>query len=117
MDGPSLITFTIGEIPKLVDDILKTADLAMDDLAYLLFHQATFKMLDQLQQALEVDSQKMPIRLERLGNTVSSTIPILINQMRKEGNMTPNMKNLLVGFGVGWSWSGCVWQDVLQERL
>jgi 3-oxoacyl-[acyl-carrier-protein] synthase-3 len=49
---------------------------------------------------------------QNFGNTVSSTLPILINQMRERGDMTPEMKNLLVGFGVGWSWAGCVWQDV-----
>jgi len=32
--------------------------------------------------------------------------------MRSRGDMTPEMKNMLVGFGVGWSWAGCVWQDV-----
>ena len=32
------------------------------------------------------------------------------------GDMSPEMKNLLVGFGVGWSWAGCVWQDVAQPK-
>jgi len=114
MDGPSLITFTIGEIPHLVADVLKSAELTMEDMDYFLFHQATLKMLDQLKLKMEIDPAKMPIKLERLGNTVSSTIPILIQQMRDEGNMTSEMKNLLVGFGVGWSWSGCVWQDIIQ---
>ena len=71
-------------------------------------------MLSQLQQALEVDEAKVPILLQDIGNTVSSTLPILIHQMRERGDMTPAMKNLLVGFGVGWSWAGCVWQDIAQ---
>ncbi len=114
MDGPALITFTVGAVPSLIDDILATAGKSIDDIDYLLLHQATLKMLAQLQQALEVDEAKVPILLQNIGNTVSSTLPILIQQMRERGDLTPEMHNLLIGFGVGWSWAGCVWQDVLQ---
>ena len=116
MDGPALINFTIGSIPGLIDDVLSGASLSMDEIDFLLFHQATLKMLSQLQQALEVEESKVPILLQDIGNTVSSTIPILIQQMRDRGDLTPEMNNLLVGFGVGWSWAGCAWQDTAQPK-
>jgi 3-oxoacyl-[acyl-carrier-protein] synthase-3 len=112
MDGPALINFTVGQIPGMLQEVLKDANITSEDVGYYLFHQATYKMLSQLQQVMEVDEAKVPILLRDLGNTVSSTLPILINQMRSRGDMTPEMKNMLVGFGVGWSWAGCVWQDV-----
>ena len=49
----------------------------------------------------------MPIVLQDCGNTVSSTIPIVIGALRTSGRLTPHAKNMLVGFGVGWSWAGC----------
>ena len=111
MDGPGLINFTIGSIPPFMDEIMSAAGLTKSDVGYYLFHQATYKMLSQLQLALEVEEEKVPILLQDFGNTVSSTIPILINQMRDKG-MSSELKNLMVGFGVGWSWAGCVWQDI-----
>ncbi len=116
MDGPALINFTVGAIPDLLKEILPLAEMTMDDVGFFLFHQATYKMLSQLQQVLGVDEDKVPILLQNFGNTVSSTLPILINQMRERGDMPPEMRNLLVGFGVGWSWAGCVWQDVAQPK-
>ena len=113
MDGPSLISFTIGKIPETLDNILSSAGVAKDEIAYYLFHQATFKMLDQLRTVLQIEESKLPIRLSDIGNTVSSTLPILIQQMRDSHELNRSQKNLLVGFGVGWSWAGCVWQDVL----
>ncbi len=113
MDGPSLINFTVGKIPETVDAILAAAKVSKEQIKYYLFHQATFKMLDQLRQTLELEDERLPIRIENIGNTVSSTLPILIQQMRESGELTAAEKNLLVGFGVGWSWAGCVWQDVL----
>ena len=115
MDGPALINFTIGSIPDLLKDIMAEAGITKDDVGFYLFHQATFKMLSQLQQTLEVEESRVPILLRDLGNTVSSTLPILIQQMRDKGEMPAEMKNLLVGFGVGWSWAGCVWNDVWQK--
>ncbi len=86
------------------------------DVHLYLFHQATRKMLEQLQIRLELNDDQLPIRLENCGNTVSSTLPILINDMRTEQKIDPDRDNLLIGFGVGWSWAGCVWRDTWLRR-
>jgi 3-oxoacyl-[acyl-carrier-protein] synthase-3 len=116
MDGPSLINFTIDAVPRLVEEILARTNLTADDIDLFVFHQATRKMLEQLQQRLHINDTRLPIRLADVGNTVSATIPILIDQLRREGRMTAEKKNLMVGFGVGWSWAGCVWQDIWMDQ-
>ncbi len=111
MDGPSLIHFTVAAIPVLVDKILTAAEATREEIDYFLFHQATYKLLSQLQHRMGLDDETMPIMLKDCGNTVSSTIPIVIDRMRRSGKLTPGKQNLLVGFGVGWSWAGCVWRE------
>ncbi|MBA2115041.1 ketoacyl-ACP synthase III [Bremerella alba] len=111
MDGPALINFTVGAIPELVRNIFSAAGIPKSDVKLYLFHQATRKMLEQLQEALEIDSDRMPIALETVGNTVSATIPLMIHDLRKQNRLTKGAKHLLVGFGVGWSWGGCIWHD------
>jgi 3-oxoacyl-[acyl-carrier-protein] synthase-3 len=111
MDGPSLINFTVAAIPTLVTNILAAAKLTDADIDLYLFHQATLKMLDQLRERLGISNQRLPIVLEHVGNTVSSTIPILIDTLRNDGRLKRGMKNMLVGFGVGWSWAGCMWRE------
>ena len=69
-----------------------------------------------LQQRINVDDSRMPVRLEDVGNTVSSTIPILIENLRNSGELTPDLKTIMLGFGVGWSWAGCLWQDILGQE-
>ncbi len=115
MDGPSLINFTVGKVPDLVTQILESASLQRDDIETMLFHQATRKMLEQLIQVLDIDPARLPIRLQDVGNTVSSTLPILIHQLRSSGELSAARQHMLIGFGVGWSWAGCVWQDVWQS--
>ena len=110
MDGQSLMDFTVVAIPDLIRSILEKSQLSFDQIQQLLMHQATRKMLEMLQQALQVDDNRLPIRLANRGNTVSSTLPILIDDLRSEGVLGPGQKHLLIGFGVGWSWAGCVWK-------
>ncbi|MFK7736737.1 MAG: ketoacyl-ACP synthase III [Pirellulaceae bacterium] len=111
MDGPSLLNFTIVAVPKLIEEVLKASGTEEEQIQFYLLHQATRKMLEQLQTRLGVDEEKLPIRLEHCGNTVSSTLPILISQLRESGELTPGTQSLLIGFGVGWSWAGCSWQE------
>ena len=109
MDGPSLMNFTVGAVPQVVEQILHDADMKRDQIQFYLLHQATLKMLQQLQQRLGLTDDQLPICLENCGNTVSSTLPILVSQMRSQNRLQTGDHHLLIGFGVGWSWAGCVW--------
>ena len=92
MDGPSLISFTVGAIPDVLETIITRAELTMDDIHLFLFHQATLKMLSLLRQRIDVAEERLPICLENIGNTVSSTLPILIHQMRAQSRLRPTRK-------------------------
>ena len=116
MDGPSLINFTVDAVPRLVDEILEANKLKDADIGKYLMHQATWKMLDQLRSRMGVEQSRLPIELAEVGNTVSCTIPILIEGLRKKGQLDEKSVNMLVGFGVGLSWAGCLWRDQYADR-
>lgn len=117
MDGPELINFTLAAVPDLAQQVLRAANVPAAKVDYYLFHQATRKMLEKLQEKLDVDEHRLPISLESCGNTVSSTIPILIQEMRQAGKVRPGTLSMLVGFGVGWSWAGCLWTETWSPKL
>ncbi len=114
MDGPSLINFTVEAVPRLVAEILAANGLSEPQIRYFLMHQATWKMLDQLRSRMNIAPERLPIELADIGNTVSCTLPILIDRMRNQGKLDAEAVNMLVGFGVGLSWAGCLWRDVWQ---
>ena len=111
MDGPSLISFAVAAIPQLVQDVLDKAQLQFEDIDLFILHQATRKMLEQIQERLDVGDDKLPISMDMVGNTVSATIPILIDELRHENKLKTPGTNMLIGFGVGWSWAGCIWKS------
>lgn len=111
MDGPSLVTATLERIPPMMDELLAKAKLSRADIDYFLMHQATLLMLDRLRAQLQVGEDRMPTVIEQYGNTVSSTIPIVIHDLRRRGLLRPGTRSMLVGFGVGFSWSGAIWTE------
>lgn len=111
MDGPSLINFTVSAVPQLLDKVINGSNIRRDEVQLYLFHQATLKMLEQLRERLAIPESQFPIVMEHCGNTVSSTLPIVIDALRNDGRLAPGVQSMLVGFGVGWSWAGCLWRE------
>ena len=114
MDGPEIVKFTLDVVPPMIDRVLETARWTRDDVELYLMHQATYFMLDHLRERLAMSFEKIPLALNDYGNTVSSTLPILIHDLRAEGRLKLGTQTMLIGFGVGLSWAGCVWTESWQ---
>jgi 3-oxoacyl-[acyl-carrier-protein] synthase-3 len=108
MNGPEIFNFTIKAIPPLFDSIMKANNLTMDDINYVIFHQANKYMLDYLRQKLKIPSEKFFLDMADTGNTVSATIPIGLKKSLDHGRLNPGDLVLLCGFGVGYSWGATI---------
>jgi len=116
MDGPELVKFTLEVVPPLVDRLLASARWSRDRVDMYLMHQATTFMLEHLRSRLKLSEEQVPEALREYGNTVSSTIPLLVHDLRESGRLRPGKNTLLIGFGVGFSWAGCVWTETWEAR-
>jgi 3-oxoacyl-[acyl-carrier-protein] synthase-3 len=108
MNGAEVFSFTLREVPAAIDALLDKAGLARDDVDYFVLHQANRFMLDTLRKKIGIAPEKMPLHLEDVGNTVSSTIPLALIRMRDAGQLGPGKRLMLVGFGVGYSWAATI---------
>ena len=116
MDGPELVKFTLAVVPPLVERVVSGAKWTRDDVDLYLMHQATTFILDHLRTRLDLLPEQVPVALEEYGNTVSSTLSVLIHDLRLRGQLRPGKRTLLIGFGVGLSWAGCAWTETWQPR-
>jgi 3-oxoacyl-[acyl-carrier-protein] synthase-3 len=116
MDGPDLIFFTLETVPALIADVLKRTGTRAEEIDIYLMHQPTRMLLERLRETLKIDERKMPMVLDGCGNTVSSTIPIVIGELRKQGRLKPGALTMMIGFGVGLSWAGCLWRETWDGR-
>ena len=116
MDGPALVKFTLDVVPPMIERLLADSRWTRDDVDMYLMHQATSFVLEHLRAQLKLDDEKTPEALEEYGNTVSSTLPVLMDELRRSGRLRPGKQTLLIGFGVGLSWAGCTWIETWQAR-
>ena len=104
MHGGNVFNFTADVVPDMVEKLLSKSGLQQDDVDLWVFHQANKYMINYLRKLLDIDKEKFYIFMEKVGNTVSSTIPIALCEARKEDKLHGHV--LLAGFGVGLSWGG-----------
>ena len=108
MSGPEIFNFTIENIPLVISKTLAKNNLAMEEIDYVIFHQANKFMLNYLRKKVKIPKEKFYINMTETGNTVSSTIPIALKDSIDKKVVKKGDKVLLVGFGVGYSWGGVV---------
>ncbi len=105
MDGGEVFTFTLREVPRLVAAILADADMTGDSVDAYLLHQANRFMLRHIGKKIgATDTDRLPINIDRYGNTSSATIPLLLADDMAQRLTTGAETLMLVGFGVGLSW-------------
>lgn len=106
MNGTEIFNFTLKAVPELLSDTLEKNELSQDDISYFVLHQANRFMLDFLKKKLRIPNEKFCYCMEKTGNTVSSTVPIALFESDKAGLLNGNI--FIAGFGVGYSWAGCI---------
>lgn len=108
MNGAEIFTFTQHNVPIVVAETLQVNQLQKDDIDLFVFHQANKYMLNFLRKKMKIDETHFYIDMSKVGNTVSSSIPLAMDSAMRKGVLRGGMRVLLSGFGVGYSWGGCV---------
>jgi 3-oxoacyl-[acyl-carrier-protein] synthase-3 len=105
MHGGDVLSFSLREVPRAIYALCGKDGIEIDDYDALVLHQANKFMLDSLQKKLAVSAEKIPRYFEDVGNTVSSTIPFVLERLWTTEGCSHPRRLMLVGFGVGLSWA------------
>mgnify|MGYP003774115501 FL=1 len=108
MNGPEIFNFTIKAVPVVVNQCLEKNKTNLDEINYVIFHQANLFMIEYLRKKIKIPKEKFYIDMLYTGNTVSATIPIALKNCIDSGVVKKGDKILLVGYGVGYSWGATI---------
>lgn len=107
MNGAGVFNFTLESVPVLVENTLaKNKIQGVTGVDWFVFHQANSFMLNHLRKKIGIEQESFLMHMQDCGNTVSSTLPIVLTEHRDK--FKKGEKALLAGFGVGYSWGGNV---------
>lgn len=104
MDGKKVYTAGTRYLPKVINETLKKAGLTIDDIDYLIPHQASMNMLKTLAQLIKLPFEKVKTNMDKYGNTAAASIPILLD----ENIFNRGDKLLLASIGSGWTYGAMI---------
>lgn len=104
MEGREVFNFVNGTMPGSFRAALGKAGLEIDQIDWFALHQGSAYMLQALARRAGIPSEKLLMNISEYGNTVSSSIPLLLEQLDREEDLT-GKRVLVSGFGVGLSWA------------
>ena len=101
MDGKEVFRFATRQIPDVINELLDASNMTIEDIDMFVLHQANIRIIENISKRLNADLDKFPSNVSKVGNTSSASIPILFDELRKEGKIVEGMKIILSGFGAG----------------
>jgi 3-oxoacyl-[acyl-carrier-protein] synthase III len=104
MDGRAVFKMASARMIEVAQALLKRNEVALDDVALVLMHQANKRINEYCQKAMGIPDDKVLHNIERYGNTTAATIPLLWDEAVRTGRLSPGDLVLLVAFGAGMSW-------------
>ncbi len=104
MDGQEVFKFAVRIIPKSVNKILDAVGVSKEEIKYYLLHQANRRIIEAAARRLKEPIEKFPMNLDHCANTSSATIPILLDEIHRDGMLKAGDKIILSGFGGGLTW-------------
>lgn len=104
MNGANVALFTFKVIPNFVNNFINLNSYNKKDFKYFLFHQASKFVCDNINQRLILNKDQIYNNYQKYGNTISSSIPLLLMDLFNKKLLKKSDQLILCGFGVGLSW-------------
>ncbi|HWL86257.1 MAG TPA: 3-oxoacyl-[acyl-carrier-protein] synthase III C-terminal domain-containing protein, partial [Polyangiaceae bacterium] len=106
MDGRELFRFAVTKLPKTARELCKEHNVGIDEIDWFLAHQANRRINEYIREQLGVPVEKLPSNIDRFGNTSAGTLPILIDEQMRAGNLKRGQLSKVLALGAGIHW-GC----------
>jgi 3-oxoacyl-[acyl-carrier-protein] synthase-3 len=108
MAGNEVFKFAIRVIPKATTEALAQSAHSIEDLRWLVPHQANKRIVDTIEERLGISEERVYCSLEWTGNTSAASIPLALDDLYTSGRLSPGDLLALVGFGAGLTWGAAV---------
>ncbi|MDP8948371.1 MAG: ketoacyl-ACP synthase III [Actinomycetota bacterium] len=102
-NGREVFKFAARIMPELVEKLLSRNNLALDDVQYIIPHQANARIIQTAARKMKVPEEKIVVNLDRFGNTSAASIPLSYPDIYEK--LEPGRHVITVGFGFGLTWA------------
>jgi 3-oxoacyl-[acyl-carrier-protein] synthase-3 len=112
MNGLATWKQAITNLPIVIKDVCKKADLQVEDIDFCVFHQANLNLIQYVMKKLKIPSEKTYTNVEEIGNTGSASIGIALSEAVDKGLIGSGSNVLLAGVGAGFNFGANIWKFI-----
>ena len=116
MNGRQVFKLAVQALEQVVRDTLDQTGWSLAEVDWVLVHQANARILEAVADRLEIPPEKMPMNIERTGNTSAASIPVLMDEWNRAGRLAPGDKILCAAFGAGLTWGAAALEWTAKPR-
>ena len=106
MDGRSVYNFAVRVLGEVVDELLSRNQLTIEDIDWIVPHQANSRIITAAARRLKIDQNKFFMNIEDYANTSAASIPIALREMEEQGLLQRGQRIMTIGFGAGLTYGG-----------
>ena len=106
MEGKKVYVFATDVIPRIIDDVTTKAGITLEEIDFLIPHQANIRMFDFIEKKSGIPREKLLLNLDRYGNTAAASVGLVLDENLRNGVIGKGKLVLMMGFGGGLSWGG-----------
>ncbi|AVH70129.1 beta-ketoacyl-ACP synthase III [Nostoc sp. 'Lobaria pulmonaria (5183) cyanobiont'] len=110
MNGKEVYRFAVQKVPEIIDKALFQANISVDQIDWLILHQANQRIIDAVAQRLNIPEHKVISNLAQYGNTSAASIPLALDEAVRQCKIKPNDIVATSGFGAGLTWGAAIFQ-------
>jgi 3-oxoacyl-[acyl-carrier-protein] synthase-3 len=110
MNGQEVYRFAVKRVPEVIEKALFRAELTVDQIDWLVLHQANQRILDAVAERLGIPSEKVISNMASYGNTSAASIPLALDEAVRRGDIKPGDVIATAGFGAGLTWGAAVFR-------
>ncbi len=103
MAGKEVYRYATRQLAESAQAALRDAGLGVDDVDQFLFHQANLRIIESVQHAVGIPSDRTYLNIERYGNTSAASVPMALVEALAEDRIKPGDRLLMAAFGAGYT--------------
>jgi 3-oxoacyl-[acyl-carrier-protein] synthase III len=108
MDGRNVFRNASERMPEAVRLALQHNGLRVEDIDWLIPHQANDRISQMVGHLLRLPPEKVVRNIDRYGNTTAASIPIALDEIVQRGQVKRGDIIVLTAFGSGFTWASAV---------
>lgn len=108
MEGREVFKHAAVKMPKAVREAVEKAGLSVDDVDYVIPHQANLRITQAVQKSLGLPDEKIISNIHKYGNTTAASIPIALHEAVEDGRIKRGSLVCLTAFGSGFTWGAAL---------